>query len=304
MPYVLCRMVLGRTPKIRITKQIYDSVKPAKQGVHEIISIEEKFDLMMENYVELETTLLSLGMSHLAFSTFEYNEMLSSRNLISHRVREPPIFSKFYRDAFPQHVNNVFGAKHVAATQLSSALKDATSLPMPYRMMRKQSGITPPTSRTPIEGIVFEGHKEMDEATRTTKRWAYQVIPKLNATAVGRRRDLSADVRTALVAAGSSIDPIQIIREAIEHLGTVHEHFRKAIKQQEEEWDSHLRSLLSKYIKRDKEKRSYGVAVGFLHSNGTISDEEYIVQDVLDYRKFLRTKNNTSANLSKRYVKW
>ncbi len=296
-------MVLNRTPNVRITKQIYDSVKPAKQGIQEIISIEEKFDLMMENYVELETTLLSLGMSHLAFSTFEYNEMLSSRNLISRRIVNLLSSAILYRDAFPQHVNNVFGARHDAAKQLSSALKDATSLPMPYRMMEAIRNYVQ-HQELPIEGIVFDGHKEMDEATRTTKRWAYRVIPKLNATEVSRRRDLSADVRTALAAAGSSIDPTQIIREAIEHIGTVHENFRKAIKQQEEEWDSHLRSLLSKYIKRDKEKRSYGVAVGFLHSNGTISDEEYIVQDVLDYRKFLRTKNNSSANLSKRYVKW
>jgi hypothetical protein len=296
-------MVLGRTPNVRITKQIYDSVKPSKQGIHEIISIEEKFDLMMENYVELETTLLSLGMSHLAFTTFEYNEMLSSRNLISRRIVNLLSSVRLYRDALPQHVNNIFGARHVVAKQLSSAMKDASSLPMPYRMMEAIRNYTQ-HQELPIEGISFNTHSERDEATRTMKRLAYRVIPKLNATEVSKRRGLSADVRIALAAAGPSIDPIQIIREAIEHIGTVHENFRKSIESQEKEWDNHLRNLLLKYIKRDKEKRPYGVAVGFLRSNGTISNEEYIVQDVLDYRKFLRLKNNTSANLSKRYVKW
>jgi hypothetical protein len=69
MPYVLRKMVLAQTPLLDITKEEHDAVKPSRTVINELIAVEESFDAVMENYVELEQTIHSIAIRHLAFDT-------------------------------------------------------------------------------------------------------------------------------------------------------------------------------------------------------------------------------------------
>ena len=86
MPYVLCRFVIGSKATLKITEQLYKDIRDANAGLGEIIAVEEKVDALMENYVELESTLLTLGARHLAFVDSDLKDLLGPRNLISRRV--------------------------------------------------------------------------------------------------------------------------------------------------------------------------------------------------------------------------
>jgi hypothetical protein len=54
---------------------------------------------------------------------------------------------------------------------------------------------------------------------------------------------------------------------------------------------------------RFPKENQIGLAAGIQYRNNTVAEPVYLVQDALDYRKFLKTRNHTTVNLSKRFVK-
>src|SRR3954470_11435896 len=102
MPYVLCRMVLSETPTIEITEAEYTAVEPARAVINELIAVEEKYDAVMENYVELEEAVHNLGIRMLAFVDYHYEEMAAPLNLLSRRLSNLLSSARLYRDTLPQ----------------------------------------------------------------------------------------------------------------------------------------------------------------------------------------------------------
>jgi hypothetical protein len=120
---------------------------------------------------------------------------------------------------------------------------------------------------------------------------------------VSKRRDLANDIRAALVALGTRVNPMPLIRLYVERSGFVHDKFRAAVKQRETDWESTITNAMRRFERRfPAEKGQPGLAAAVLHSNNTLSDPEHLVQDALDYRAYLKDKNSTTVNLSKRYV--
>src|SRR3954470_22853931 len=85
MPYVIRKMVLARTPLVEITKEEHSAVKPARAVINELIAVEEAFDAVMENYVELEQSIHGIATRHLAFVDRHYEEVAAPLNLIARR---------------------------------------------------------------------------------------------------------------------------------------------------------------------------------------------------------------------------
>jgi hypothetical protein len=303
MPYVLCKMVLAATPSLPITEAEYEGVKPAKEGLQEIISVEEKFDVAMENYVELEETLHNLGIRLLAFEPYHYTEMAAPLNLISRRILNLLSSGRLYRDALYQHVKRVLGEQHAESIRIKAALKPNQTQPMPYRMIEAVRNFAQ-HQELPIVDIEFDRHKELDEKGSTIA-FAHQVIPMMDAAAVSKSRDIrDAAVRAALAALVNRVNPMNLIREHVEHIGTLHASFRLAVQDLEKEWERSLRELIARYLKNAPGENHIAVAAGYENADGTVSRAEYIVQDRLDYLKYLRIKHFSAANLSLRYVKW
>jgi hypothetical protein len=63
-------------------KAEYEAVRPARYGLNAIISVEERYDGLMENYVELEQTLHNLGIR----PNMHYTELVAPLNLMGRRV--------------------------------------------------------------------------------------------------------------------------------------------------------------------------------------------------------------------------
>ena len=61
MGYQLCIMAIGRCPEIQLSKDRYIQLRDAKRTLDLAGAIEEKFDLLMSNYLELEALPISGG---------------------------------------------------------------------------------------------------------------------------------------------------------------------------------------------------------------------------------------------------
>ena len=302
MSYVICKMVLAKTPTVEITEAEYDSVKPARAVINELIAVEENYDALMENYVELEETVHNLGIRNLAFVDYHYEEMAAPLNLVSRRISNLLSSARLYRDALPQHASRLLGKSHPAIRPLKDLKRDSATHPMPYRQMEAVRNYSQHVG-PPISDITFDRHKDINKKKETTG-FSFSILPHLDAEAVSLLRELAADLRASLLALGPKTNPMPIIRQYIEHLGAIHDGFRSTVKQLETDNEAVMRGLLARYAKAAPDEALIGVAVGIESTDGTISGAEYLVEQRLDYFKYLRVKHLTSANLSMRYVPW
>jgi hypothetical protein len=66
MQYAIIAPALDCQP-LALTDQVYESARSAKDGLLAALGMEEKFNLVMENYAEFENDLLRLTSSHVLF---------------------------------------------------------------------------------------------------------------------------------------------------------------------------------------------------------------------------------------------
>ena len=79
----------GPRPKLDITIEEFRALRDAKALYGRLTRIEENFDAVIEDYVELEETLFNFGMRHLAFPISEDNFQLNSmRSVIDHTCHQ------------------------------------------------------------------------------------------------------------------------------------------------------------------------------------------------------------------------
>ena len=84
--FVITRLVLASSAEIQITEGRFESLRLAWQGVSRVLSIEEKFDLVMENYAELEVELLRCTAQMFFFQEVSWDRASDLRNLVNRRL--------------------------------------------------------------------------------------------------------------------------------------------------------------------------------------------------------------------------
>ena len=296
MSHIIYRAVLSSEPVIDITAQEYSNVVQARDGLNEVISAEEKFDVLMENYVELEGTLLSIAVRDVAFSNYEYNHILSLRTLISRRMSNLLSSARLYRDAYRQTLKRTLGNQNQETSRLSALLLDADAQPMAFKIIEAVRNYAQ-HQELPVSKISLS-------RSRVDSRVAFCVIPYIDASEVSRGRDIKPDIRAALELLGDKANPMDHLREYVEHIGEAHERFRSAVKAQMEIWEKTIIGMIERYKILHPENKDTVLAVGVRTGKDTISGSVHLVRESIQYRKFLHDKNRSSANLSKRFVQW
>ena len=86
MRYGISKLVLGFPGFIQIDEAEYMLIKNARNNLFEILFLEEKLDLVIENFYEYETELLSAASRMMVFHNADDQSMSRERNLVSRRI--------------------------------------------------------------------------------------------------------------------------------------------------------------------------------------------------------------------------
>ena len=133
-------------------------------------------------------------------------------------------------------------------------------------------------------------------------RAAYFIVPRIDATKIDQERKLATDVRAELNKLGEEAEVVGHIRKYIEHLGSIHATFRKLTSAHEKQWAAAARKAMARYKATAREKTIVVVA---MQTDGRRPVEEVqLFDEFFDRYAFLKRKNGTQANLSRRYVQW
>lgn len=300
MPYVLTLFILAPHGDVQISEKFYNEIKEANEGLPKIVAAAEKFDAFMENFVELESTVLMLGARHLAFEQADITNLIEPRNLISRRIANFLSSGRLYRDSLPQHAWHILGRTDAKAKAFIASIA-ADAQPMGYRMVDALRNYVQ-HRELPLSEITF--HHSRDVSQGETVAFPSWLEPAIDAVAVSKGRDVPKDVAAQLAKLGGKVNPMPLLREYVEHVGNMHQGFRKLIESKEGAWESSLARARERYKKRYPKESIVALGAGFRDASGRVSRRQYAPEDRAKYRQDLRIKHRTAVNFPIRYVKW
>lgn len=300
MSYCLWKAVLGRTPKIEITKDEHDAIIGAWRAISVVADIEEEWDCLVKNYIDLEMELLRSAMHSMVLNHESYHEFQQIRLGFSRRLSNLLQSCRSYLDHTPHHLNKL--ESHAFADPFKKLTNTAYDGHFGYRFMEALRNYAQHRG-LPLHGASFDAKwmGNLDEGDDDKGLLRHVVLASINLAKIKGDKKFSAKLLAEVDGDLEDLDVATLTREYIEALGGVHDGLRKLLNGALAEWKSTVRDAISRYAEING-GNAIGLSVAEFNENGTVKSRINIFDDLLLRLERLTRRNGSLINLRRRYV--
>ena len=104
MKYLVTILTTGNNQELVIDELKFEQLKQAKECLSEILSFEEKYELLLSNYMELEKECLLIPAQNMVYEDNEYMNFFDIKLLFNQRIVNLLTTSRLYIDQLSQHI--------------------------------------------------------------------------------------------------------------------------------------------------------------------------------------------------------
>lgn len=292
MKYLVTILTTGNNPELVIDESKFEQLKQAKECLSEILSFEEKYELLLSNYMELEKECLLISAQKMVYEDNEYMNFFDIKLLFNQRVVNLLTTSRLYIDQLSQHIK---------ACNLNIDIKSFFSYEydnnFEYRFMEalrnyvQHRGLAVHFTSIGSNWTSLDDDGEMQFKTRVyTKK---DEVEKDSAFKKSVAKEMP-----------DKVDIIYASRSYIESISKVHCNIRKILSDVAISSRQIVEEIIHEYEKTSNGK-SIGLGIVCLKNNGKydeILDKFYITLEWDNIRIKLERKNQSLVNLRKRFV--
>jgi hypothetical protein len=282
---------------IDMAEEEYSELVTAKGALVAMIGVEQKFDLLLENYADYERELLTLSLHQVLHRDLHWQGFQEDLAVVTRRLANLLSAARLYVDQIKHDLSSAFGPGHTVTGTISRKTSEQYDARLGYRVMETLRNIMQHRS-LPVHQLSYPSNRE---ETPSGPRHRIRTVPSLS---VARLRDanLKASVVSELEAKGEYVPLTPLVREYIEGLGHVHEALREVAEPQITLWDSTLASVQTRAAARwgGGDERAF-LAVQ-INDSGQLVASVQVFTELTKYRRTLEQKNSVLANLARRYV--
>lgn len=299
MKYLLTRRVLGNSTSIEITKHEYMKINTVKINLLEILYIEEKFDIFIDNYLEFELDLLNYATLHMVRGIKTRAELKRGLNQISRRIINFLSTGRLYLDQSVYHLSNILSIKLNTIEEIKKEKAKQYEQCLGYRVMDALRNYVQHRGY-PIENLTYTC-KLVGKVPN--EKLLYSITPYIQVQKLEKDNKFKKEVLKDIKPLGEKIDLKLFIREYVEALWNIHAKVRELLKSDILDWEKLFLSTIDKFKNRNSKIRSIvGLSAVKQNENGAYKDSIEIDKYIIEYRQKLQRKNSTFTNLSKRYA--
>lgn len=292
MKYLVTILTTGNNPELVIDKSKFEQLKQAKNYLSEILSFEEKYELLLSNYMELEKECLLISAQNMVYEDNEYMNFFDIKLLFNQRIVNLLTTSRLYIDQLSQHIK---------ACNLNIDIKSFFSYEydnnFEYRFMEalrnyvQHRGLAVHFTSIGSNWTSLDDDGEIQFKTRVyTKK---DEVEKDSAFKKSVAKEMP-----------DKVDIIYASRSYIESISKVHCNIRKILSDVAISSRQIVEEIIHEYEKTSNGK-SIGLGIVCLENNGKydeILDKFYITLEWDNIRIKLEKKNQSLVNLRKRFV--
>ena len=292
--YFLWKAVIGRTPRLPLTPPEYFGLEQAWSIILTALDFEEDFDLVLQNYIDLELKFLEIAMHSMVLSHSDLVRMRMVRLTFGRHLINLLASCRLYLDHSPHTLSRLgTSVSDVFVNKKRKAYDGEFS----YRFMEALRNYSQHRG-SPLHATTFNSKRV--ERSNEESLLQFSVFASINLDKLREDRKFKQSVLKE-VSKEERLDVLSLTRIYIEKIGEMHTTMRAELAQQVNDAKSLLREALDRYEREAQETR---IGVTFARSNdGSVIDaHQAIPEDVIELYEALVSQNRQVINLRKRFV--
>lgn len=298
MKYIISTTVAGSPGYIEIGKSSFLEKKEAIRNLFQMLFLEEKFDLLIENYFEYENELLIAASRMMIFNDENYFSMSKDRNVVSRRIVNLLSAGRMYIDQTKHHLNNIYGKNSSIPEEVKSYTSTIYDKYFGYRAMKALRNYVQHRG-FPIHSIGFPHHRvQHDEKTELL----YSVTPYIKISSIEEDKRFKSSILDEMkeIQEQGKIGIKPLIREYIEGIGKIHEKVCNLSIDDINIWEKSIQNIIEQYKSEFGDNASIaGLALIKLDDDDHWTEKSSIFMEFIEKRKDLENKNRKFDDLHK-----
>jgi len=290
--YILSIGAIGQYPKVEIDQERFEQLKASRPVLSHALAIEEKYEIIISNFLELEREATNASISKMVRNQLEYKDFFDVRLALNIRLVNLLTAVRLYTDQLSSHICSCTSSDENIKTEIKKLFSTEYDASSEYRFMEalrnhvQHSGI-------PVHRI-STGSKWIDLDDGLLEYSLYFGAQK---------QELILDKGFKKKVLNEMPDEVNLraaTRNYIEAISRIHKHAREKI----EEVVKSSRLYLERAIRDYKvvyEKEPIGL-YAYEYQREEKTDEVPIITKWDDVRRELEKRNRELVNLRKRYV--
>jgi len=133
--FFIKQMILAQTVALKIDEPEFEKLKSSREVLLSAKAIEEKYDLLVSNFLELEKEILSQLAQKMIFVQDSYQHFYELNSILNRRVVNLLTSTKLYYDQIEKHVRTCMKDQKKFGTEAKSYFSDEYDAHFEYRFM-------------------------------------------------------------------------------------------------------------------------------------------------------------------------
>jgi hypothetical protein len=293
MRYLLRKAVINPVPEVEISAQDFSVLKAARGVLSNAFAIEEKYEIVISNFLELEKQLLDVAATNAVRDTNTYAEFFETRSLLNIRLVNLLTSTRLYLDQLPQHIEDCDLADTEAISLVKARCSEEYDKHFEFRFME--------ALRNYVQHRGIPVH-----FVRQGARWTSledDGLMEFSIHIAAQRSYLEEDEKfkkTILNEITGDVDLIAASRRYLESISAINEFVRKLLQEPTASARAAIETAHHRYSQVCSETLIGLCALEMENSQAIASIPLLLEWD--DVRLQLQNRNRQLVNLSKRYV--
>lgn len=298
----LMRFVLGAPCILEIDQSVADALVRAMKIIVEMVSVEQKFAILIENFLEFEQELVTRVLRNAYLHQQTAQEFFDDKQTFNRRLINILTATKLYTDQTKHHVKVIFPDEPQRWDELKVEFSKQYDEQLSFRTMEVLRNYAQHRG-LPIQGLTM-GSRWLD-TQKEQARLEHNVAINIIVDELENDPDFKKSVLKELKALGGIkgvLDIKPFVREYVQSLASVHEAFRSMTDERVDNAVALVTEWKRKYQSECPDDDPHFLAVGWQNANNTRERIIYLSQDAIDQLGTLRSRTRSTGNLAKRFA--
>ena len=298
MKYILEGIRSGTLKQKNLSGSEYAELIQTKERLIEVYHIEEKFDLLLGNYSELENSLLTSAVEHMVYGPQGAQWYLTQKNYIVRRIVNLLGSCRLYIDQTRHHLSRIYGRSTEIPDAFKSLVHSEYNSCSSYRIMDALRNYSQHRGY-PFQAMGFP-IKMVDP--KNSKNMLFSITPLIQPKIMAKDHRTKRNILNELMSKGEYVDIKPIYREYIESLWRIHSGLRAMIAHHVAEWDLLVMQTVNDFYESTKALNMFRLGIIRKGEDGSIAEAEDLSHEMIQERRYYEHRNRNLINISKRYV--
>ncbi len=295
MKFVLRRQMLDSTTEKPISEPCFREISGARQALFELLAIEEKYDLLVRNYLGFEQVVYDSSINGLLYRERSWSDFIEHIQAANLAVMNLLAMCRSYIDHVPQHLSTIFPDRLEKKEAFHQERKTVYSEFLGYRALYEIRNHVQHCG-LPVHSFTLGGSwLDTWEACR------HNAIPYVAVEELGKDGSFNKRILKELRDVGERVDLRLLIRENMSAFGRIHKCVRALTKELAKDSEQTIDECLQDFA-ANHHPDLIGLEIMSLDARGEVLDRSSLFDDMVKRRKYLEVKNKTLINVERHFI--